>query len=38
MLVGNSLGCAITEQLIDEVGDHTPYLFTFRRILMWARF
>jgi trans-aconitate 2-methyltransferase len=27
-----------TARLIDEVGDHAPYLFTFRRILMWARF
>jgi trans-aconitate 2-methyltransferase len=27
-----------TERLIAEVGDHSPYLFTFRRILMWARF
>lgn len=27
-----------TERLLTEVGDHSPYLFTFRRILMWARF
>ncbi len=27
-----------TQRLLAEVGDQSPYLFTFRRILMWARF
>jgi len=29
---------AYTERLIAEQGDRRPYLFTFKRILMWAQF
>ena len=29
---------AYTERLVAELGDQQPYLFTFKRILMWARF
>jgi trans-aconitate 2-methyltransferase len=27
-----------TKELMDRIGDHTPYLYTYKRILMWASF
>ena len=28
---------AYEERLLETVGDHRPYFFPFRRILLWAR-
>ena len=29
---------AYTERLLAEIGEHAPYFYTYKRILMWGTF